>query len=136
MIPSFLILLGCELAGEAIRILLRLPIPGPVIGMVLLTAFLLRNGHSNDRSIVAPSSLDILSDRLIANMGLMFVPAGVGIIAETDLLRAQWLAILGGLVGSTVLSLAVTALFMHHAACRNAGHELPAPLAGPEGIQS
>jgi putative effector of murein hydrolase LrgA (UPF0299 family) len=46
-------------------------------------------------------------------MGLLFVPAGVGIIAEAGLLREQWLPIVAGLIGSTILSLAVTGLVMH-----------------------
>ena len=47
-------------------------------------------------------------------MGLLFVPAGVGIIAELGVLRREWLAILAGLLVSTVLGLAVTGLVMHH----------------------
>jgi len=46
-------------------------------------------------------------------MGLLFVPAGVGIIATASLLRQEWLPIVAGLIGSTVLSLAVTGLVMH-----------------------
>jgi len=46
-------------------------------------------------------------------MGLLFVPAGVGIIAEAGLLRQQWLPIVAALLGSTVLSIAVTGLVMH-----------------------
>ena len=46
-------------------------------------------------------------------MGLLFVPAGVGIVAEAGLVRKEWLPIAAGLIGSTVLSLAVTGLVMH-----------------------
>jgi LrgA family len=50
---------------------------------------------------------------LISHVGLLFVPAGVGVIAEAGLLREEWLPIVAGLIGSTILSLAVTGLVMH-----------------------
>lgn len=115
MIGAIALLLGCELAGEVLRAMARLPVPGPVIGMLLLTLLLLarpaRGGRTTaDRA--AGSALGRVSDALISNMGLLFVPAGVGVVAQTHLIRAQWLPILAGLLGSTVLGLVVTALVM------------------------
>jgi holin-like protein len=49
---------------------------------------------------------------LLRILGLLFVPAGVGIVASGDLVRAQWLPITGGVVCSTLLSLLVTAYVM------------------------
>ena len=46
-------------------------------------------------------------------MGLLFGPAGVGIIAQSDRIGGQWLPISAALAGSTVLSLGVTGLVMH-----------------------
>jgi holin-like protein len=119
MIAAMLVLLGCALAGEIVRALLHLPIPGPVIGMTLLAALLIareRGPSPGVEDALPPSGLDTVANQLIANLGLLFVPAGVGVIAEAQLLRAQWLPILGGLIGSTLLSLATTALVMHYAA--------------------
>ena len=41
MIPSLALLLAFQLAGEVLRPALGLPVPGPVIGMVLLLLMLL-----------------------------------------------------------------------------------------------
>lgn len=41
MLSGVLILLGCQLAGELIVVALGLPVPGPVVGMLLLVAGLL-----------------------------------------------------------------------------------------------
>lgn len=49
-------------------------------------------------------------------MGLLFIPTGVGIVAEAGLVRQEWLPIAVGLIGSTVLSLVVTGLVMHRMA--------------------
>jgi holin-like protein len=112
---AFAILFGLQLVGEVLRQMLHLPLPGPLIGMVLLTVALVARGSAGaaaERAV--PSALLQLANGLITNMGLLFVPAGVGIIAEIGVLRREWLAILVGLLVSTVLGLAVTGLVMHH----------------------
>ena len=40
MIPALLALLSCQLAGEALTRTLALPLPGPVLGMILMVAAL------------------------------------------------------------------------------------------------
>jgi holin-like protein len=113
---AFLILVGCELIGEVLRRTLHLPLPGPVIGMFLLAAALMVGG--DDQAVGGPDSqLSRTANALITNMGLLFVPAGVGVIAEFGVLRQNWLPILVGLVVSTVLGLVVTGLVMHRV-CR------------------
>jgi holin-like protein len=116
MPAAFLILFACQLVGEALREILELPIPGPVIGMFLLAVALClaerdkkRKASRGDKRL----SLERTAETLISNMGLLFVPAGVGIIAEADLLRQEWLPIVAALVGSTLLSILVTGFVMH-----------------------
>jgi holin-like protein len=111
MLTAILCLIGCQLIGETVREVFHLPIPGPVIGMFLLAAILALRGGKADGAIAA--SLGRAADVLISHMGLLFVPAGVGIIAEAGLLRQQWLSIVAALLGSTVLSIAVTGLVMY-----------------------
>ncbi len=98
-----------------LRQTLHLPLPGPLIGMFLLTVVLVSRGSAGAAAehAVSPPLLKA-ANGLIANMGLLFVPAGVGIIAELGVLRHEWLAVLAGLLVSTVLGLAVTGLVMHH----------------------
>jgi len=50
---------------------------------------------------------------LLAWLGLLFVPAGVGIVANLALMRSEWLPISVALVGSTALTLLATAWMMH-----------------------
>jgi putative effector of murein hydrolase LrgA (UPF0299 family) len=102
--------MGCQLIGESLRDTLNLPIPGPVIGMFLLAAVLACRGS---RPGAVPSPLEKAAETLISIMGLLFVPAGVGIVAEAPLLGQQWMPIVVAVVGSTVLSLAVTGFVMN-----------------------
>jgi holin-like protein len=106
MLNAFSILLVAELAGEIFHHLLSLPLPGPVIGMCCLALFWLRKPSALPNSLVSTAGM------LLKNMGLLFVPAGVGVIANLDLIRVQWVPILVGLVGSTILSLLATACVM------------------------
>jgi holin-like protein len=112
VIGSFLVLIACELVGEVVRSAFDLPVPGPVIGMFCLGGILaVRKDRPGAPAI--PEALGQTAEAAISHMGLLFVPAGVGIIAEAELLRREWLPIAAGLVISTVLSLAVTGLVMH-----------------------
>ena len=105
MLASLALLLGYQLAGEIIARALNLPIPGPVIGMLLLLVTLIIRGQ-------APEPLKRLSHDLLQHLALLFVPAGVGIIAHFQLIRAEWVSLTLALVVSLIATLAVTALSM------------------------
>jgi holin-like protein len=116
MMKALLTLIGCQLAGELLRSALALPVPGPVIGMFMLTATLaFRSRYSKTNESGFGRTLERTAETLIVSMGLMFVPAGVGIISEAGLLRQEWLPIVAALFGSTILGLVVTGLVMHWA---------------------
>lgn len=107
MIQSIFILLLLQLAGEVLRALTHLPMPGPVLGMILLAAFyILRRREPS-------AQLQQASGALLSWLGLLFVPAGVGIVANLALLRAAWLPISVALIGSSFLTLITTAWIMH-----------------------
>ena len=128
MINALLLLTGFELVGEVAREALNLPVPGPVIGMFFLAAILAFRRDKPD-ALAVPDSLGQTAETLIAHMGLLFVPAGVGIIAEAGLLRQEWLPIVAGLIGSTALSLAVTGIVMHWTARISAETQSPSALS-------
>ncbi|MDQ0392362.1 CidA/LrgA family protein [Labrys monachus] len=133
MILAIFILIGCDFAGDWLRAILHLPIPGAVLGMLLLAAGLALRGGEADASR-SPSPLDRTADALLANMGLLFVPAGTGILAQADLLRGEWRPVAIAVIGSTLVGLAVTALVMHRFG-RVQAESLP-PALTPEGAAS
>ena len=98
MLVAITLLLSCQLAGELIARGAGLPIPGPVIGLALMVAlFALR------RSLV--SALRPTATVIVANLSLLFVPAGVGVVTNLAILTEDWAAILAVLILSTVLSM-------------------------------
>jgi holin-like protein len=102
MIAGVTVLLACQLAGELIARGLDLPIPGPVVGMLLLLAGLI----ARDR---VPEGVDAVTERLLANLSLLFVPAGVGVTKYLGLIADEWAPILVALFGSTLVTLAAVA---------------------------
>jgi holin-like protein len=101
MLP-FLQLIGCQLVGESVQRLSGIPIPGPVIGMLILLAALIARGGPS-------AALESSSRSLLKHLPILFVPAGVGIVAHLELIRTEWLPIMGGVLGSSVIAILATA---------------------------
>jgi putative effector of murein hydrolase LrgA (UPF0299 family) len=110
MLRALAVLLACQLAGEIIARSLALPLPGPVLGLVILVALLLffapRRGVVSEA--VDGTPIGRLSNGLLAIMGVLFVPAGVGVIQQLGPLGQYGLALAAALLVSTIATLVVT----------------------------
>jgi len=89
------------------------PIPGPIIGLMLLLLLLLLR----DRFAVLArgplqdgegGGVESTSRGLLANLSLLFVPAGVGVVQKLDLIVDHGIAFLGVLAISVLITLLVT----------------------------
>ncbi|HZV53965.1 MAG TPA: CidA/LrgA family protein, partial [Rhodocyclaceae bacterium] len=103
MLGALTLLLIYQLAGEVIVQFLALPIPGPVVGMALLFATLVVRGG-------VPDNLRSTANNLLQHLSLLFVPAGAGVMVHFTRLGDEWPAIVGALLVSTFVTLAVTGL--------------------------
>ncbi len=114
MLNAITLLVLCQFAGEVIARWAALPIPGPVIGLVLLLLLLvvrdLRGARGPDPELKATAN------GLLGNLSLLFVPAGVGVITQLDVLGRNWLPIAVAIVVSTGLGLLATGWVMHRLA--------------------
>ena len=97
MITHLTILLLFQLVGEVLARALNLPLPGPVIGMALLFAAL---GALPRLTVITPTA-----KVLLANLSLLFVPAGVGIVGHLDTFGSEGPALAAAILGSTVLAI-------------------------------
>jgi len=105
VLRALTILVLCQFAGEVVARVTGLSVPGPVLGLLLLLGvFAARGGPDAD--------MRSTTNGLLRNLSLLFVPAGVGIITQLDVLGRDWLAIGVAVVVSTALGLGVTALVM------------------------
>ncbi|NVO05069.1 MAG: CidA/LrgA family protein [Rhodoferax sp.] len=97
-------LLLLQSLGEVISRGLHLPLPGPVVGMLLLLLAL--------RWPVVHESVRVVAEFLLQHLSLLFVPVGVGVMTHLDVLGQYGVRIAIVIVLSTWISLAVTALVL------------------------
>ncbi len=107
MIVSLALLLLCQLLGEVMARMLSLPLPGPIIGMILMLGLLLlRDKITNiTPNELRDGTLEKTSGVILANLSLLFVPAGVGVVQRLDLFVTHGVALVIALLASTVLAL-------------------------------
>ena len=103
MLNALAVLLVFQLIGEVLVQWLKLPVPGPLIGMLLLFAVL-----TVRRSV--PDWLRETSSGILQHLMLLFIPAVTGVIVYSEQLGGDWLAYLVAAIGGTAISIAVTAL--------------------------
>ncbi|QIK70736.1 CidA/LrgA family protein [Erysipelothrix sp. HDW6C] len=102
IIFQFMIIAGFAFAGDAIALLLHLPIPGSIIGLILLFLAL-------QFKILELKKVERVGLWLKNNLAFLFVPITVGIITYFDILKTSWLNIVIVLVVSTLFTYLVTA---------------------------
>jgi holin-like protein len=120
LLQAFAVLLAFQCLGEGLVFLFKLPIPGPVAGMLVLLAALVAWPRLHE---VVESG----ANELLRHLSLLFLPAGVGIIAAAASGSGHWLAIGAAVVFSTLATLAVTALVL-----RAFGSGIDAPAGGED----
>jgi len=106
LIGALALLLLCQLAGEIAVRAAGLPLPGPVLGMVLLFGILLARGGE------PPAALASVADGLLRNLGLLFVPAGVGVIVHLGVLAEAIVPLALAVSIGTLAAIAVTGRLM------------------------
>ncbi|WP_415893561.1 CidA/LrgA family protein [Neptuniibacter sp. PT8_73] len=105
MIQGFLILLVCQLVGELIVTAASVPIPGSVVGMVLLLVGLIVRGE-------VPEGLRVTAEGLLKVLPLLLVPAGVGLMNYFGVLSDFWLELMVSLFVSTLITMFIVAFLL------------------------
>ncbi|MDD0811417.1 CidA/LrgA family protein [Curvibacter sp. RS43] len=102
MIHGLATLFLLQLLGEALVFALHLPVPGPLLGMVLLAAFLVWRGH-------VPEGLGQAAGGLLQNLMLLFIPAVTGVMMHWGRVAQEWQPFLVACVAGVAITLLVTA---------------------------
>ncbi len=98
---AFLLLI--VFTGEVLSKIFLLPLPGSILGLLLLLVLFLIKW-------IKLEQIEELSTFLMSHLALFFVPAGVGLITVMGLLKETWFMLLAISVITTTVVLAVTAL--------------------------
>jgi holin-like protein len=105
MIAGLVEILLFQGLGEIVSRFLVPLIPGPVIGLMLLIAWLQVRRE-------VPESVDLVASALTRHLGLLFVPAAVGVVMFWPHLKSHALAVVAALVVSVVVTIAVAAIVL------------------------
>lgn len=98
MLKGLIVLLLFQLCGETLAAALNSPVPGPVIGMLLLWATLHFKGGPS-------SELSHTSQAFIQYLSLFFLPAGVGLFFLPQHIQQYWPAVVAAMVAGTFISM-------------------------------
>ncbi|WP_257294837.1 CidA/LrgA family protein [Endozoicomonas sp. YOMI1] len=109
-------LLFFTVLGDLLSDVLSLPVPGSVMGLILLVIYLQLSGGVSE-------SLDKVSQFCIRYLAVLFIPGCVGIFFLSDLLLQQWLPITLAMLVATPVSLVLTAVLLQWLLKRFAGGE-------------
>ena len=110
MLSAIFTILIFQLAGEVIQKGFELPLPGPVLGLILLLLSLVFTKKSiNPNLVELRARLMTTSEKLLSYLSLLFVPIGVGVIMHLQLLEGQLLKIVFVIGLGTIMTMVFTA---------------------------
>ena len=101
-LTGWLIIVGCYLLGEFVVLVTAVPLPGALIGLLLLLCGLLV--RQRPAIIIGKGAQPLLT-----HMSVLFVPAVIGVGLFLDEVRANALGILLSLVATTLIAMGFTA---------------------------
>ncbi|HFI0150217.1 TPA: CidA/LrgA family protein [Streptococcus suis] len=100
---QFMIILIFSFLGEAVSSLFHLPIPGSIIGLILLFLAL-------EFKMIRLRHINTVGNFLLANMTILFLPAAVGIMERFDAIKNFLLPIVLIIFGAIFLNILVIGL--------------------------
>lgn len=98
---ELLIILSIYLLGEFISKYFNFPLPGNIIGMLILLTLLCLG-------IIDVKKVENVSNFFLDHLAFFFIPAGVGLITSLALLKDTWLQILMVCLLTTIFTIGVT----------------------------
>lgn len=96
-----IIILGVYLLGELISKNTPLPIPGNILGMIILLLLLLFK-------VVKLEQVETISDFFLSHLAFFFIPAGVSLMNSFDIIKDNWLPLMTICVVTTAIVIVVT----------------------------
>lgn len=102
LLKELWILILVYLIGELITTIIPSPLPGNVIGFILMVAALKLN-------IIKQSSIESVTTFLLNNLAILFIPGGVGILKVLNLFNGNVIKLILLVVITTILTIISTA---------------------------
>lgn len=100
-----LIILGIYLLGELLSSLLHLPIPGNILGMVILFILLCTK-------VIKVDNISNVTNFLLDHLAFFFIPAGVGLMTSIGIIKSTWWQLLVVCISTTIIIIGVTGIIV------------------------
>jgi holin-like protein len=107
-----IIILGIYLLGEFISQVLSLPIPGNILGMIILLILLWTK-------VVKLDQIETISNFLLDHLAFFFIPAGVGLMTSVGIIKDSWLKLIIVCIATTIIIIASTGLIVQYITRKN-----------------
>lgn len=101
LVKQFMLLFLMMFLGDTAARVFNIPIPGNILGMLLLTAALIMG-------VVRLKDVEEAGKLLLDHLPIFFIPSSVGIMLYFDLIQSQLVGILVPTILSIVIGLYVT----------------------------
>lgn len=98
---QLIIIIGIYFICEALSKGLSLPIPGNILGMILLLVLL-------STKTIKLDQVEEVSNFFLSHLSFFFIPAGVGLLASFDIVKASFIEIVLICILTTVITIVVT----------------------------
>ena len=100
-----IIIFGIYLVGELLSGLLNLPIPGNILGMLILLLLLCTK-------ILKVKDIETVSNFLLDHLAFFFIPAGVGLMTSIGIIKDTWFKLIFICIITTIIIIASTGLIV------------------------
>lgn len=101
LLREALIIFGIYLIGEFLVQITNIPIPGNIVGLLLLLICLCTK-------IIKPSQIETISNFFLEHLAFFFLPAGVGLMNSFGVIKANIVQILIVCIATTAITIAAT----------------------------
>lgn len=105
LLREMLIVLAIYFVGQFISTALHLPLPGNILGMIILLILLCTK-------IVKVEQVDTVSTFLLDHLAFLFIPAGVGLLNAVSDLKGNIINLLIIVITSTMVIMASTGIIV------------------------
>lgn len=96
-----IIILGIYLLGEFISKSFSLPVPGNILGMIILLLLLIFK-------VIEVKQVETISDFFLSHLAFFFIPAGVSLMNSLDIIKDNWLPLITICVVTTAIVIVTT----------------------------
>ena len=104
-LKEFVILCSCLLLGSLTRKVIDFPIPEAVYGMIYLFIAL-------RVKILKPEEVEKTSNGILSNLAFLFIPVGVGIMANYEVIQGRILKLIIIVLIGTAVTMGITGVIV------------------------